>query len=639
MTNLVALPQDVVNKIAAGEIIHSPVQVIKELLENSIDANSSAISIIVKNGGLSRINITDDGHGISKDELPKLCQRFNTSKIRCFADLQKLETFGFRGEALASISYVSRLLITSRCENSSVGYRAEFSNGKLVEHSFKPIAANKGTQFTVEDLFYNCLQRKSMLKSPNEEYLKIVRLVQLYSIDRCGISISLKADTGRNFDILTNLNLSKEEKIGKIYGDQLVQSLIKIEQSCTSPPLKYEMYFSNPNFHLKKLEFILFVNGRLVENKALKKAFSDFYGTILLRHTHPFVYLKLGVDPHDIDVNVHPTKSEVLLLNESEIIKHLMSELANKISSSGRSKVFQVLNASQKPPSLMCAPKSSSISSSPVTKVRTSPASPSLLRSFSPKIQRTSTSGSILRRPSVSCELDSVNSILCKIIQNCDLAFKEQVKKICFVGCIDGHNSIFQIETTLYMLNHSALFFDYFSFFILKNLSCLPIIELESSKYVDISALDSCKFRPLLSKSDILDAREMLEDYFSLRITDDGLVTGLPILLQNFPLEYFDAKSFMVSFMSYSTINWDDEEECLFSIAKSLSHAFSAAVISRLTDTLAFDQIGREYFEVHLVPLLRDGNYFYPSKSGITTTSSLNRLADLKELYKIFERC
>lgn len=168
MTNLVALPQDVVNKIAAGEvlpesfigqIIHSPVQVIKELLENSIDANSSAISIIVKNGGLSRINITDDGHGISKDELPKLCQRFNTSKIRCFADLQKLETFGFRGEALASISYVSRLLITSRCENSSVGYRysirnivtirAEFSNGKLVEHSFKPIAANKGTQFTV----------------------------------------------------------------------------------------------------------------------------------------------------------------------------------------------------------------------------------------------------------------------------------------------------------------------------------------------------------------------------------------------------------------------------------------------------------------------------------------------------------
>lgn len=181
--------------------------------------------------------------------------------------------------------------------------------------------------------------------------------------------------------------------------------------------------------------------------------------------------------------------------------------------------------------------------------------------------------------------------------------------------------------------------FDYFSFFILKNLSCLPIIELESSKYVDISALDSCKFRPLLSKSDILDAREMLEDYFSLRITDDGLVTGLPILLQNFPLEYFDAKSFMVSFMSYSTINWDDEEECLFSIAKSLSHAFSAAVISRLTDTLAFDQIGREYFEVHLVPLLRDGNYFYPSKSGITTTSSLNRLADLKELYKIFERC
>ena len=169
------------------------------------------------------------------------------------------------------------------------------------------------------------------------------------------------------------------------------------------------------------------------------------------------------------------------------------------------------------------------------------------------------------------------------------------------------------------------------------------MIALESpSKCIDLSAFENPKQQHLIFHTDLIEAREMLEDYFSLRITEDGLVTGLPVFLQNFPIEHFDARLFLSSFMSYSIINWEDEAECLYSVSRSLAHAFSCAVIPSIVDPssiAAQSGGGKEYFELHMIPLLRDGHHFYPSKSIVNGSSSCIRLTDLKELYRIFERC
>jgi DNA mismatch repair protein MLH1 len=198
------LDPQLVNRIAAGEIIQRPFNALKELIENCLDAGSTQISIEIKDGGLKLIQITDNGCGIDKEDLKIVCERFTTSKLKEFEDLKSINTFGFRGEALASISHVSRLTIVSKTEQSPCAFKASYSDGKLSKEGIKPAAAaSNGTRIIIEDLFYNSSLRRNALRSGSEEFSKIFEVVSRYAIHNYHVSFILRRIGESQIDLKT----------------------------------------------------------------------------------------------------------------------------------------------------------------------------------------------------------------------------------------------------------------------------------------------------------------------------------------------------------------------------------------------------------------------------------------------------
>ncbi|KAJ8984034.1 hypothetical protein NQ317_012258 [Molorchus minor] len=306
---IIKLNEEVINRIAAGEVIQRPANALKELIENSLDPKATNIQLMVKNGGLKLLQIQDNGTGIRKEDFEIVCERFTTSKLREFEDLHKISTYGFRGEALASISHIAHLTITSKTKHDICAYQASFVDSKL-QGTPKPVAGNQGTIITVEDLFYNMTVRKKALRSPAEEYQKISEVVSKYAIHNSTVGFALKK-SGDNNDIRTPPESNAVENIRIIYGNTIARELI--EFSLESTPFKFKVhgYMTNVNYSTKKLQFLLFINHRLVDCQSLKKCVDHVYSTYLPKNMHPFVYLSLELDPGDIDINVHPTKHEV----------------------------------------------------------------------------------------------------------------------------------------------------------------------------------------------------------------------------------------------------------------------------------------------------------------------------------------
>uniref|UniRef100_A0A8C9CXK7 MutL homolog 1 n=1 Tax=Phocoena sinus TaxID=42100 RepID=A0A8C9CXK7_PHOSS len=212
------LDETVVNRIAAGEVIQRPANAIKEMIENCLDAKSTSIQVVIKEGGLKLIQIQDNGTGIRKEDLEIVCERFTTSKLQSFEDLAHISTYGFRGEALASISHVAHVSITTKTADGKCAYRAHYSDGKLKAPP-KPCAGNQGTQITVEDLFYNISTRRKALKNPSEEYGKILEVVGRYSVHNSGISFSVKKQGETVADVRTLPNATTVDNIRSIFGN------------------------------------------------------------------------------------------------------------------------------------------------------------------------------------------------------------------------------------------------------------------------------------------------------------------------------------------------------------------------------------------------------------------------------------
>lgn len=258
------LDESVVNRIAAGEVVQRPANAMKEMLENSLDAGSTSITVSCKAGGIKLLQIQDNGSGIKPEDFGLLCERFATSKLRSFEDLSSISTFGFRGEALASISHVAHLRVISMTADSGCAYKASYEDGKMVgpQQQPTPCAGVKGTTITVEDLFYNTPLRLKAMRNPSDEYQKIIEVMTKYALHNSGVAIVCKKHGENTTDVHTAKGATVPDNIKVLYGHAVSRELIHAETKDETYGLTdFRAWFTNPNFNLKKTTFIIFINS------------------------------------------------------------------------------------------------------------------------------------------------------------------------------------------------------------------------------------------------------------------------------------------------------------------------------------------------------------------------------------------
>ncbi|XP_003708650.1 DNA mismatch repair ATPase Mlh1 isoform X1 [Megachile rotundata] len=335
------LNEVVVNRIAAGEVIQRPANALKELIENSLDAKATNIQIIVKEGGLKLLQIQDNGTGIRREDMDIVCERFTTSKLQTFEDLRSISTFGFRGEALASISHISLLTITTKTADEKCAYKASYIDSKLKGQP-KPCAGNQGTTIMIENLFYNVATRRKALSNPTDEFNKIIDVVTKYAIHNPNVGFLLKKHGEITPQIRTLHNSTKMNNVRILYGNPVSRELLEVELEDKDYKFKMHALITNPNYTNKKMVFLLFINDRLVESSSIRKMLEEVYTFYLPKKTHPWCYVSLKIEPQNVDVNVHPTKHEVKFLHEDAIIEKIRLSLDDRLSGNSASRTFYV---------------------------------------------------------------------------------------------------------------------------------------------------------------------------------------------------------------------------------------------------------------------------------------------------------
>ena len=320
------LSAELSNKIAAGEVVERPSSVVKELVENSIDAGSTNIKIIIQEFGIKQIRIIDNGSGISNDDLERAFLRHATSKISADYDLFHIETLGFRGEALASISSVSKVAIKS-CSGEAQGKMLILEGGKVVQSEF--YAPIKGTDLSVENLFYNTPARLKYLRNPHTEQANITNVIHKFALSYPNISFELHVDGKITFKTYGDGDVHKI--LSKIYNMSVAKNMIDFSGS--NDDYKVYGFISVPEETRASKNYIhIFINGRYIKNYVIQNSIIDAYGTLLMKNRYPLCVINIEMDPILLDVNVHPTKQEVRLSKEAELIRLIKEIIAERLS-------------------------------------------------------------------------------------------------------------------------------------------------------------------------------------------------------------------------------------------------------------------------------------------------------------------
>ena len=320
------LSAELSNKIAAGEVVERPSSVVKELVENSIDAGSTNIKIIIQEFGIKQIRIIDNGSGISNDDLERAFLRHATSKISADYDLFHIETLGFRGEALASISSVSKVTIKS-CSGEAQGKMLILEGGKVVQSEF--YAPIKGTDLSVENLFYNTPARLKYLRNPHTEQANITNVIHKFALSYPNISFELHVDGKITFKTYGDGDVHKI--LSKIYNMSVAKNMIDFSGS--NDDYKVYGFISVPEETRASKNYIhIFINGRYIKNYVIQNSIIDAYGTLLMKNRYPLCVINIEMDPILLDVNVHPTKQEVRLSKEAELIRLIKEIIAERLS-------------------------------------------------------------------------------------------------------------------------------------------------------------------------------------------------------------------------------------------------------------------------------------------------------------------
>ena len=320
------LSAELSNKIAAGEVVERPASVVKELVENSLDAGSTNIKIIIKEFGIEQIRIIDNGSGISNDDLERAFLRHATSKIREDYDLFHIKTLGFRGEALASISSVSRVTIKS-CAGEAQGKMLVLEAGKVTnEEYYAPI---KGTDLSVENLFYNTPARLKYLRNAHTEQANITNVIYKFALSYPNVSFELHVDDKITFKTYGDGDVHKI--LSKIYNMSVARNMINF--SGNNDDYKVYGYISVPDETRASKNYInIFINGRYIRNYIIQNSIIDAYGTLLMKNRYPLCVINIDMDPILLDVNVHPTKQEVRLSKEAELISLIKGAISERLA-------------------------------------------------------------------------------------------------------------------------------------------------------------------------------------------------------------------------------------------------------------------------------------------------------------------
>ncbi|KAM4657857.1 DNA mismatch repair protein Mlh1 isoform 3-T3 [Amazona ochrocephala] len=690
------LDEAVVNRIAAGEVIQRPANAVKEMIENCLDAKCTSIHVIVKEGGLKLIQVQDNGCGIRKEDLTIVCERFTTSKLQTFEDLASISTYGFRGEALASISHVAHVTVTTKTADAKCAYRATYSDGKIKAPP-KPCAGNQGTQITVEDLFYNVLTRRKALKNQAEEYAKILEV--------CGSKVKLC---------------------------QMLEPYQMPQQWTTSDP-----------------SLGMLLADRLVESAALRKAIETVYAAYLPKGTHPFLYLSLEIAPQNVDVNVHPTKHEVHFLHEDSILERVQQQIESRLLGSNSSRMYftqtllpgadcsssevvkpaanssavpkgtsdkayahQMVRTDSREQKLdaFLQPGNNPLSTAPREAPAQGSARPmegaagpqdaemadvSALVQTAARVQDTAVPGGLRdsghlspkaapprKRPredadvemeeddsrkdmTAACtprrriiNLTSVLTLQEEISSQAHARLQEMLRDHSFVGCVSPQWALAQYQTKLYLLNttklsqelfYQILIYDFANFGVLRLSEPAPVYELSMLALEDPDSGWTEEDGPKEGLAEYIveflkKKTEMLKEYFSLEIDEEGNLIGLPLLIDSYvpPLEGLP----MFILRLATEVNWDEEKPCFESLSKELALFYSirkqyvtdeANPTNSQTDSSdsgstkwkwTVEHVLYKAFRTHLLP-----------PKHFAEDGSILQLANLPDLYKVFERC
>lgn len=326
MAKIQELDPNTIDQIAAGEVVERPLSVIKELVENAIDSGATSITVEIHDGGTTMLRVTDNGSGIEKSEIRNAFKRHATSKLMSIEDLYVLKSLGFRGEALSSISAVSKVELITKTADELVGTRYVINGG--IEESMEDIGAPTGTTIIVRELFYNTPARKKFLKTPQTEGSYVGDLMEHLALDNPSISFHYINNKDDRFTTSGNGDL--KELIYRIYGRDISMCLVPIQVH--EDGYTIEGYLGEPSLNRSNRNFeIYFVNGRYVKDKIVSKALEEGYKEYLMQHKFPFCVVHISMDTADVDVNVHPSKMEIRFANQAAVYEFIRRNVARTL--------------------------------------------------------------------------------------------------------------------------------------------------------------------------------------------------------------------------------------------------------------------------------------------------------------------
>ena len=330
MSKIIKLDKNLANQIAAGEVVERPVSIVKELIENSIDAGADSIIIEIQEWGSEYMSITDNGEGIEKEDLPLVIEKYSTSKIKNIKDLYNVMTFWFRWEALASISSVSNLTLISKYIDANSWYSFSTANSEISD--IKQAPSEIGTKIVIENLFYNTPARLNYIKKPRTEYNHILSFLQQISLSYPNIGFDFIFDNKQVFKYQKNEDL--KTRIYNIYGQDFSENLLEVDFELNW--IQISWYISDPKVSFtNRNRQSLFVNKMVIKSNLIFKAINDAYNRFIPHGTSPGYVLNIQVDPTQVDVNVHPRKMEVRFASEQNIFRsiyHAIQEKLDKVS-------------------------------------------------------------------------------------------------------------------------------------------------------------------------------------------------------------------------------------------------------------------------------------------------------------------